>query len=274
VAAGNLILIVLGVLALYGLWTVFRQKGAAAALGLVALGAFVGYLVESADGDRLQRFLAPNGAATPQVAQPSPFVAQPAYNPESGNASPEQPRPTRGAERSTPQDAEPRTPESTAPPAVARREVEPPVSAPPPAVTRREPDPAPPSAVTRHEVQPTGEVEAGGVRIVVEGSWGLASGVAVESAIREALRRADWDGLHSGGRKVLRVRGSLEDRGLTLGQVPTAAATLNWSLESASGAVLHEGGFADLQGTGTDDAAARAAALRRAAGRVASELSH
>jgi hypothetical protein len=113
----------------------------------------------------------------------------------------------------------------------------------------------------------------GGVRIVVDGFSGSVSDGVVAGALRSALQQADWDGLHSVGRKVLRVRGSLEDRSLTLGQIPTAAVALTWSLESASGAVLAEGGLADIQGTGVDDVAARAAAIRRAAGRVASEIS-
>lgn len=288
-ASGNLILILLGVLALYGLWALFREKGAAAALGGMALAGFIGYLVQTADGERLQRVLAPDGA-TPQLVQPNPLVAQPAYDPEPAPSAPEQPRRTPDPDPSTTQGAEPRAPESAAPPVGARREVETPVSAPPASVTRREAeptssapsaagsrretDPPPPAVVARREAEPTREAEAGGVRIVVEGSWGGASGVTVESAIREALRRAEWDGLRSGGRKVLRVRGTVEDRDLTLGQLPTASATLNWSLESASGAVLSEGGFADLRGTGVDDATARAAALRHAARRVASELPH
>lgn len=270
-SAGNLILIVVSLLALYGLVVVLRGKHALAGMGMIALGAVLGYLVQAADGERLQRLLAPD--ATPRLVQPTPFVAQPAHDPEPDRSTPEQPRHTPDPERPT-RDAEPRAPESTADPVVTRREVEPPVSAPPAAVTQREPDPAPPAVVARPQAEPPRQAESGGVRIVVEGSWGTASDVAVESAIREALRNAEWDGLRSGGRKVLRVRGSLEDRDLTLGQLPTAAATLSWSLESASGAVLGEGGFADLRGTGVDDATACAAALRHAARRVASELPH
>lgn len=282
--AGNLILIPVVLLALYGLVEVLRGKRALAGLGMIALGAVLGYLVQAADGERLQRLLAPA-----PVVEPNPLVAQQAPTSQPENSAPEQPRRTAAPDPATTHEAEPRAHEPAANPVVARREVEPPVSAPPAAVTPRETDPAPPAVVARREAEPTpaappaaasrreadppARVEGGGVRIVVEGSWGAASDVAVESAIRQALRGAEWDGLHSGGRKVLRVRGSLEDIDFTLGQIPTASATLSWSLESASGAVMAEGGFADLRGTGPNDAAARAAALRRAAGRVASELS-
>lgn len=235
-ALRDLLLLIFALAALYGLIDLLKGRAPAAALGLVALGACVGYILESADGDRLRNALSPS----PPVSQPAPSLD--ARDPGTAGSGLRQLQGTVPTER------------------------------------RSEPADSSPKLRTRTRAHPKrsqiADGTGSGLEIFVSGSWGSLDASVVESAVRAALNRADSDDLHSGAPTVLRIRGSLTDRGLTLGQIPTAAANFNWTLHSASGAIIERGGALDLQGTGTDRTAAELAALHRAANEIVRSIAH
>jgi hypothetical protein len=128
------------------------------------------------------------------------------------------------------------------------------------------------SANQSHPTPEPSRDEAGAVELSVGGSWEPSTSGEFHSAVLSALQDVGWSGLSHGGRKRLRITGSIRDLDLVLGQLSAASVSARWELRSNSGAVLAQGAASDVRGKGTDQSDARLAAVGRAASEVASQI--